>query len=104
MNEPIHPVRAASAVRRMRGRKAKDAPAPDAAQATAEPPRAAAVRAPPQDAAHAISAQILGQAAADSADGSAKTADKAASAYREVEWSGGADRRHRRGRLAKTQI
>ena len=104
MTEPVDPVRRASAARRTRGRRADDAPPPQAAPATAEPIPAVPVPPPRRDPAHAVTAQIIGQTAADSADGPAKTADKAANAYREVEWSGGADRRNRRGRIAKTQI
>jgi hypothetical protein len=105
VNEPIDPVRRAAGARRTRGRRAGDAPAADAVQAPPEP--AGPAPAPPpqqQDSTHAIAAQIIGQAAADSADGPAKTAEKAANAYRQVEWSGAADRRNRRGRIAKTQI
>jgi hypothetical protein len=60
---------------------------------------------PPEHAAPAVSAQLMGQT--DSAEGAAPaktTARQARSAYLSVEWSGPNDRRNRRGRIAKTDV
>jgi hypothetical protein len=48
--------------------------------------------------------QILGQTHPAETANPANLAGKARAAYLDVEWSGPADRRNRRGRIAKTQI
>ena len=106
MSEPVGSVPRSPGSRRVRNRRAADAGAPaHGADPAAEPRRttpAAGVDIATEDATPVINAQIMGQSA-DSAH-PAKSAQKASSAYLEVEWSGGADRRNRRGRLAKTQV
>ncbi len=51
-----------------------------------------------------VFAHILGQADTAQTDPPAKTAQKARRAYLGVEWSGAADRRNRRGKIAKTDV
>jgi len=104
VTKPISTVGRINGARRTGGRRAGDAPRADKA---AGPESVAKVSAPscdPTEAPLAISAQIIGQS--DSAETAplAKTAEKARTAYLDVEWSGGADRRNNRGRIAKTQI
>ncbi len=104
MTKPISSAGRIGGVGRASGRRASDASrAGEAAR-----PEAAAAALPassdPLDAPLAISAQILGQSGAAEPAAPAKTADKARTAYLDVEWSGGADRRNRLGRIAKTKI
>ncbi len=58
----------------------------------------------PEEAPPVISAQILGQTGAAETASPANIAGKARAVYLGVEWSGPADRRNRRGRIAKTDI
>ncbi len=106
MSEPVGSVPRSPGSRRVRNRRAADAgAAARATDAAPEPRRAtpvAGVDIGPEDATPVINAQIMGQSADSAAP--AKSAQKASSAYLEVEWSGGADRRNRRGKLAKTQV
>ena len=106
MSEPVGSVPRSPGSRRVRNRRAADGAAPArGADAAVEPHRAtpaAGVAIGPEDPTPVINAQIMGQSA-DSAP-PAKSAQKASSAYLQVEWSGGADRRNPRGRLAKTQV
>ena len=104
MSEPIGSVRRSSGSRRVRGRRAGDADPARAVETAVEPMHAtpaSGVEIGPEDATPAINAQIMGQSA--ESDPPAKSAQKASSAYLQVEWSGRADRRNRRGKLAKTQ-
>jgi hypothetical protein len=95
-------------MKRIRGRREAD-PAQRAAQAEAtEGPAAAAPIRPaapdPEKAPPVISVQILGQTHPAETANPANLAGKARAAYLDVEWSGPADRRNRRGRIAKTEI
>ena len=104
MTEPIQSVRRAGAAKRLQGRRGVD----DAAGAQqAESVGVAAPIAPtspdPRQPPPVLSAQILGQTDAAKTP-PAKTAQAARAAYLGVEWSGAADRRNRRGRIAKTDI
>ena len=63
-----------------------------------------AIRVAPDEAPPVISAQIFGQSDTAETAGSANIAGKARAAYLGVEWSGPADRRTRRGRIAKTDV
>ena len=104
MSEPIGPVRRSPGSRRVRGRRVGDADPGHAIETAVEPqhtPPASGVETQPEDATPAINAQIMGQSAESAPP--AKSAEKASSAYLQVEWSGRADRRNRRGKLAKTQ-
>ena len=96
--------RGAKHVRRKRTRQSDSTSAADRTEAS-EGVEAAAPIPPgapgPQHAAPAVSAQLIGQA--DSAE-SAAPAKSAHGAYLKVEWSGGFDRRTRRGRIAKTDV
>ena len=108
MSQPIQPTGRFGGMKRVRGRRDPD-PAQPAGQAEgAEAPAAAAPIRPaspdPKQEPPVISVQILGQShPADSPD-PANIAGKARAAYLDVEWSGPADRRNRRGRIAKTEI
>ena len=111
MASPIDSVGVPRATRRVRRRRAGDtasasAPgfteAPEGVEAAAPIPPGGV---PPEHAAPAVSAQLMGQS--DSAEGAApakSAARRAARAYLEVEWSGRHDRRTRRGRIAKTDV
>jgi hypothetical protein len=92
----------------IRGKRAAEAAAraeqavpPAAPEAIAPVPPAAH---DPEDAPPVISAQILGQADTAETANSANIAGKARAVYLGVEWSGPADRRNRRGRIAKTEV
>jgi hypothetical protein len=104
--KPVSPVGRSSGARRANGgRRTSDAarvdPAPAAPAVSAPiPPLAPDPVEPPV----AVSAQILGQSGAAETAAPANSAEKARAAYLDVEWSGGADRRNRRGRIAKADI
>ena len=108
----IGPIDGGSRVRRARRRRRDEAVESTAAPGPAEEPQAAPAAAPvpPLDpASHdgppTISAQLMGQS--DPAEGAApanSAAQSARSAYLKVEWSGGYDRRTRRGRITKTEV
>jgi hypothetical protein len=110
MTDAIDPARRSASERRLRGRRKTDgsdpaAQAGPAAGASAAAPSAApapvgAAGGPaPEAGAPALSAHLLGQG-----DAPPKAVQRARAAYLEVEWSGGADRRTRRGRIAKTDV
>jgi hypothetical protein len=115
MIDPVSSVRGVGASKRVRGRRKGDGAAAAADGAPAEaatgprpatpiPPTSADREPPPAG----VAAQILGQSGSpsDTAEGagSAKIAQTARTAYLGVEYSGGADRRHRLGKIAKTKI
>ena len=111
MAPPIGSVDGPRGARRVRRKRTQDSASASAAgRAEASEGVEAAAPIPPgapgpQHAAPAVSAQLIGQS--NSAEGAApakSTARRAASAYLEVEWSGGQDRRTRRGRIAKTEV
>jgi hypothetical protein len=108
MSEPITPVSRAPRPRRVGRRalvptppvatdEATEAKAPDAARSPRLPPTPAEVA--------AFSAQMMGQGGQKRGlRGGPETLDHARHAYLEAEWSGGADRRHARGKIAKREI
>lgn len=116
MTDPVSPIGGPSAPRRVtRGRGAdqastdsdSDAPEDGGArlpmvieQPTPSPPprsRRAAIA--------AFAAQLMGQGGQKRGlRGGRETLDKARSTYLETEWSGPADRRHRTGKITKTEI
>jgi hypothetical protein len=104
VTKPISSAGRIGGVRRAGGRRSSDAsPAGEAGRPESAAPasQASSDRLEPP---LAISAQILGQSGAAETAAPAKIADKARTAYLDVEWSGGADRRNRLGRIAKTKI
>jgi hypothetical protein len=108
MSEPITPVSRAPRPRRV-GRRAlvptPRAPADDASEAKASD-AARAPRPPPTPAeVAAFAAQMMGQGGQKRGlRGGPETLDHARHAYLDAEWSGGADRRHARGKIAKREI
>lgn len=108
MSQPIQPTGRFGGMKRIKGKRDADSAqragqteAADAAVAAA-PIRPAAPD--PKQAPPVISVQILGQSHPAETPDPANIAGKARAAYLDVEWSGGADRRNRRGRIAKTDI
>jgi len=108
MSDPITPVSRAPRTRRV-GRRAlalaPRTPAEEQAEAKAPPSgkRARPLPTPPEGSAFA--AQMMGQGGQKRGlRGGPETLDHARHAYLETEWSGGADRRHARGKIAKREI
>jgi hypothetical protein len=116
MTDPISPIGAPAATRRVSRRSIGADDQLDAAGETddraaglpvpIEPP---APQAPPprsrRAALAAFAAQLMGQGGQKRGlRGGPETLDKARTAYLEAEWSGPADRRLRTGRIAKTDI
>jgi hypothetical protein len=111
MAPPIGSVDRPRGARRVRRKRAAETEAASASGFTEAAEDAAAASPippgdlPPEHAAPAVSAQLMGQS--DSAEGAApakSAARRATSAYLKVEWSGRNDRRTRRGRIAKTDV
>jgi len=105
VTEPISSVGRTGGANRTRPGRGTSAPARVAAPegvapAAPIPPLSSDALPPPV----AVSAQIMGQSDAAESDPPAKTAQRARAVYLGVEWSGKADRRTRRGRIAKTDI
>jgi hypothetical protein len=107
MTDAIDPIRRASGDRRIRGRRKTDGADQAGEAAGAQAPSGAALVAPVAPVSPAseipepiLSAQLLGEASPPTP----KPPQQARAAYLEVEWSGGADRRARRGRIAKTDV
>jgi hypothetical protein len=85
------------------GRRAGDQPA-ETLPVRVEPPAAEPAPATPAGPA-AYAAQVMGQGGQKRGlRGGPETIDKAKASYLETEWSGPADRRIPRGRIAKTEI
>jgi hypothetical protein len=108
VSQPIQPTGRFGGMKRIRGKREPD-PAQRAGPAeAAEGPAAAAPIRPaspePEEPPPVISVQILGQAHPAESPDPANMAGKARAAYLDVEWSGPADRRNRRGRIAKTEV
>ncbi len=104
MTDPIGSVRRAPGPRRTRGRRVGDTAPLSGAEAASEASAPSAPDMPAVDPTPVISAQILGQTEAADPAPPANSARQASSAYLKVEWSGPADRRHRRGRLSRTEV
>ena len=108
MSEPITPVSRAPRPRRV-GRRAL-VPTPRASSAAPDPEADAAKRRrepplPTPAEVAAFAAQMMGQGGQKRGlRGGPETLDHARHAYLETEWSGDADRRHARGRIAKREI
>jgi hypothetical protein len=110
VTDPIGSVGRPPGSRRVRARRSEDAErvgarSPGECEAVGE--TAAAGPVPPStfEGAPAVSAQVLSQTgSAEGAANPANVARQASSAYLSVEWSGGADRRTSRGRIAKTKV
>ncbi|HLK24789.1 MAG TPA: hypothetical protein VKT30_09035 [Caulobacteraceae bacterium] len=109
MSEPVGPVSRSPRPRRVGRRsflpavRAGDAEAAAAqASAKASPKRAS----PPPAAgeAAAFAAHVMGGGQKRGLRGGSETLDTARHVYLETEWSGGADRRHPRGKIAKREI
>jgi hypothetical protein len=110
VNRPIQPTGRFGGMKPIRGKRT---PEPEA-KARVEPAAAAGAPEPvapipasayaPEEAPPVISAQILGQSHTAENASSANIAGKARAVYLGVEWSGPADRRNRRGRIAKTDV
>jgi hypothetical protein len=110
MTDPVGPIDRSARVRRIArqalitasGEGAGDgAPqSSDRVSAPADEPSA-----PPRNGAAAFAAQVMGQGGQKRGlRGGPETLDRARTTYLETEWSGGADRRIARGKIAKTEI
>jgi hypothetical protein len=108
VTDPIQPVRRTGAVKRIQGRDGvgdtTGAQRAEAVGAVAPAAPTAPLSPDPRQSPPVLSAQILGQSDTAETAAPAKTARAARAAYLNVEWSGAADRRNRRGRIAKTDI
>jgi hypothetical protein len=109
MTNPVGPVDRISRPRRVArragvsGRRAGDQP-PPGLPARIEPPPPEPAPPPPANPT-AYAAQVIGQGGQKRGlRGGPETIDKAKASYLEAEWSGPADRRIPRGRIAKTEI
>jgi hypothetical protein len=111
MSEPIGPTDPISRARRIaRRRLAAEPDHEPAGDAAPKPP--ARIHAPADEpapptrgAAAAFAAQVMGQGGQKRGlRGGPETLDRARATYLETEWSGGADRRIPRGKIAKTEI
>jgi hypothetical protein len=108
MSEPITPVSRAPRPRRV-GRRAlvptPHAPADDSGEAKAPDSVKRARPLPTPAEVAAFAAQMMGQGGQKRGlRGGPETLDHARHAYLEAEWSGVADRRHARGKIAKREI
>jgi hypothetical protein len=116
MTDPIRPVGASAAARRVARRAAVEARADG--KSDAETGRGARLPAPTQtepadepdpkarrSALAAFAAQLIGQGGQKRGlRGGAETLDQARATYLETEWSGPSDRRLQTGRITKTEI
>ena len=102
---PIQPTGRFGGMKAVRGKRAAEeaARAEQAARAEAVAP-VPPTGLDPEDSPPAVSAQILGQSDTAETGNPANIAGKARAAYLGVEWSGAADRRNRRGKIAKTEV
>ena len=108
MSDPVGPVRRAPRPRRVGARAflpaLRDAEARAGGAASGAAVHGADAPAPAGDNPAAFTAQVMGGPPKRGLRGGPETLDHARNAYLEAEWSGGADRRHPRGRIAKREI
>jgi len=76
----------------------------DAAAAAAKPARKRSDPAPSGGDAATFAAQVIGGSQKRGLRGGPETLDTARHVYLETEWSGGADRRHPRGKIARREV
>lgn len=109
MTPPVDPIRRSRRTREARSLSAEPESSPEVPPPTGGAGRTDRVIPPPEsplaEGAAALSAHLLGQKGARRGlKGGAPVLDAAKEAYETTEWSGGADRRKKSGRRARTKI
>jgi len=109
MSDPVGPVSRSPRHRRVGARAflpvLRAAAAEDVERASRPQPTHDRVDpAPPPGEPAAFAAQVIGGGPKRGLRGGPETLETARNVYLETEWSGGADRRHQRGKIAKREI